>query len=92
MRDTAIAEQGITSAAVGAAIGGMRPVLEIMFNDFMALALDQLANEAAKLHYMTGGQLKVPLTVRTAYGPASSNRPSLADLCTRGSATCRASR
>ena len=72
VRDTAIAEQGITSAAVGAAIGGMRPVLEIMFNDFMALALDQLANEAAKLHYMTGGQLTVPLTVRTAYGPASS--------------------
>ena len=72
VRDTPIAEQGITSAAVGAAIGGMRPVLEIMFNDFLALALDQLANEAAKLHYMTGGQITVPLTVRTACGPASS--------------------
>jgi pyruvate/2-oxoglutarate/acetoin dehydrogenase E1 component len=72
IRDTPISEAAITAAAIGAAIGGMRPVLEIMFNDFLPLALDQLVNEAAKLHYMTGGQIAVPLTVRTAFGPARS--------------------
>lgn len=72
IRDTPISEAAITAAAVGAAIGGMRPVLEIMFNDFLPLALDQLVNEAAKLHYMTGGQIRVPVTVRTAYGTARS--------------------
>jgi pyruvate/2-oxoglutarate/acetoin dehydrogenase E1 component len=72
VRDTPIAEAGITAAAVGAAIGGMRPVVEIMFNDFLTLALDQIANEAAKLHYMTGGQITVPMTVRAPYGPSRS--------------------
>jgi acetoin:2,6-dichlorophenolindophenol oxidoreductase subunit beta len=72
VRDTPISEAAITAAAIGAAIGGMRPVLEIMFNDFLPLALDQLVNEAAKLHYMTGGQIHVPVTVRTTYGTARS--------------------
>jgi acetoin:2,6-dichlorophenolindophenol oxidoreductase subunit beta len=70
--DTPISEQGIAGAAVGAAIAGLRPVLEIMFNDFMTLAMDQLTNEAAKLRYMTGGQMTVPLTVRTTHGTARS--------------------
>jgi pyruvate/2-oxoglutarate/acetoin dehydrogenase E1 component len=72
IRDTPISEAAITAAAIGAAIAGMRPVLEIMFNDFLPLALDQLVNEAAKLHYMTGGQIRVPVTVRTTYGTARS--------------------
>ena len=72
VRDTPISEAGITAAAVGAAVGGRRPVLEIMFNDFLPLALDQLVNEGAKLHYMTGGQITVPVTVRTTYGLARS--------------------
>jgi acetoin:2,6-dichlorophenolindophenol oxidoreductase subunit beta len=70
--DTPISELGVAAAAVGAAVGGLRPVLEIMFNDFMTLSIDQLVNEAAKMRYMTGGQLKVPLTVRTTCGTARS--------------------
>ena len=70
--DTPIAEQGVTAAAVGAALAGLRPVLEVMFNDFATLALDQIVNEAAKMRYMTGGQVTVPLTVRTTTGTARS--------------------
>jgi pyruvate dehydrogenase E1 component beta subunit len=72
MIDTPISEIGVAAAAVGAAVGGLRPVLEIMFNDFMTLSIDQLVNEAAKMRYMTGGQIKVPLTVRTTCGTARS--------------------
>ena len=54
--------------AIGAALSGLRPVVEIMFVDFITLAMDQLVNHAAKLHYMSGGQLKVPLTVRVQCG------------------------
>ena len=64
--DTPIAEAGIMGLAVGAAITGLRPIVEIMFSDFTTLASDQLVNQAAKLRYMTGGQTKVPLVVRTA--------------------------
>ena len=70
--DTPISEIGVAAAAVGAAVGGLRPVLEIMFNDFMTLSVDQLVNEAAKMRYMTGGQITVPLTVRTTCGTARS--------------------
>jgi len=70
--DTPIAEQGVTAAAVGAALAGLRPVLEVMFNDFATLAMDQVVNEAAKMRYMTGGQVTVPLTVRTTTGTARS--------------------
>lgn len=66
--DTPITEAGIAGLGVGAALTGMRPVVEIMFNDFLALAMDQVVNQAAKLYYMTGGQAKVPLTIRTAMG------------------------
>jgi pyruvate dehydrogenase E1 component beta subunit len=58
--------------AIGAATAGLRPVVEIMFIDFITLALDQLANHAAKLHYMSGGQLKIPLTVRVQCGISGS--------------------
>ena len=68
VRDTPISEQAIVGAAVGAALGGLRPVAEVMFMDFLGLCLDQLANHAAKLRYMSGGRTPVPLVVRTAVG------------------------
>src|SRR5213076_2089641 len=66
--DTPISEAAITGVAIGAAQAGMRPVLEIMFIDFLTLALDQLVNAAAKAHFMSGGQLTVPLVLRTQGG------------------------
>lgn len=66
--DTPISEQAIIGMAIGAAMTGMRPVAEIMFSDFLATCWDQIANEAAKLRYMTGGKVTVPLVVRTANG------------------------
>lgn len=66
--DTPIVEAGIVGLAVGAAMTGLRPVVEIMFSDFTTLASDQIVNQAAKLRYMTAGQTKVPLVVRTAMG------------------------
>ena len=68
VRDTPISESAIIGAAVGAAITGMRPVAEIMFGDLTALAMDQIANQAAKISYMFGGQVKVPLVIRTPFG------------------------
>jgi len=68
MIDSPISEAGITGLAVGAAMTGMRPVVDIMFGDFLTLVMDQLANQAAKTHYMSGGKLKVPLTLRTTMG------------------------
>ena len=68
VRDTPISEATVMGMATGAAVTGMRPVVEIMFVDFVTLAMDQLINHAAKLHYMTGGQLRVPLTVRVQGG------------------------
>jgi pyruvate dehydrogenase E1 component beta subunit len=66
--DSPISEAGITGLGVGAAMTGMRPVVDIMFGDFLTLVMDQLANQAAKSHYMSGGKLKVPLTLRTTIG------------------------
>jgi pyruvate dehydrogenase E1 component beta subunit len=66
--DTPISEQAILGVAMGAAMTGMRPVAEIMFSDFFACCWDYLANEIPKLRYMTGGQVSVPLVVRTANG------------------------
>src|SRR5436309_6755357 len=66
--DTPISEAAITGVAIGAAQSGLRPVLEIMFVDFVTLALDQLVNAAAKAHFMSGGQLTVPLVLRTQGG------------------------
>jgi pyruvate/2-oxoglutarate/acetoin dehydrogenase E1 component len=68
VRDTPISESAIIGAAVGAAITGMRPVAEIMFGDLTSLAMDQIANQAAKIRYMFGGQVKVPLVIRTPFG------------------------
>jgi pyruvate/2-oxoglutarate/acetoin dehydrogenase E1 component/TPP-dependent pyruvate/acetoin dehydrogenase alpha subunit len=65
VRPTPIAEQAIVGAGIGAALAGMRPVAEIMINDFLMVCMDQLANHAAKLRYMSGGRTSVPLTIRT---------------------------
>jgi pyruvate dehydrogenase E1 component beta subunit len=66
--DTPISEEGFVGISVGAALTGMRPVIEIMFSDFITLAMDQIVNQAAKLRYMTGGQAEVPLVIRTTMG------------------------
>jgi pyruvate/2-oxoglutarate/acetoin dehydrogenase E1 component len=68
VRETPISEAGIVGCAIGAALAGMRPVAEIMFLDFAAMAMDQIVNQAAKLRYMTGGQASVPIVIRTAGG------------------------
>jgi acetoin:2,6-dichlorophenolindophenol oxidoreductase subunit beta len=68
VRDTPISEAAIAGAAVGAALSGLRPVIEIMFMDFTTLAMDALVNQAAKAHFMFGGQCAVPLVVRTPHG------------------------
>jgi pyruvate dehydrogenase E1 component beta subunit len=66
--DTPISEAGFTGLGVGAAMAGLRPVVDIMFGDFLALIMDQLVNQAAKIHYMSGGKWKVPLVVRATMG------------------------
>jgi acetoin:2,6-dichlorophenolindophenol oxidoreductase subunit beta len=68
VRNTPISEMAIVGAGVGAAIAGMRPIVEIMYQDFTTLAMEQLVSQAAKHRYMSGGQIKVPLTVRTQGG------------------------
>jgi pyruvate dehydrogenase E1 component beta subunit len=66
--DTPISEAGFTGIALGAAMTGLRPVVDIMFGDFMTLVMDQVVNQAAKVHYMSGGKLRAPLVVRTTLG------------------------
>jgi pyruvate dehydrogenase E1 component beta subunit len=66
--DTPISEAGFTGIGVGAAMTGMRPIVDIMFGDFLTLIMDQLVNQAAKIHYMSGGRWKVPLVVRATMG------------------------
>ena len=68
VRNTPISEMAIVGAGMGAAIMGMRPIVEVMYEDFLTLAMEQLVNQAAKHRYMSGGQIKVPLTVRTQGG------------------------
>src|ERR1700733_5811009 len=66
--DTPISEAGFTGIGVGAAMTGLRPVVDIMFGDFAGLIMDQMANQAAKVHYMSGGRWKVPMVLRTTLG------------------------
>ena len=73
VRNTPISEGAVCGVAVGAAQAGLRPVVEIMFIDFITLALDQLVNQAAKAHFMSGGQLTVPLVLRTQGGSGQRN-------------------
>jgi len=71
--DTPIAEAGLVGLGVGAALTGSRPIVDVMFGDFIALAMDQIVNQAAKLRYMSGGQATVPLTIRTTMGAGRSS-------------------
>ncbi|MBA2682073.1 MAG: alpha-ketoacid dehydrogenase subunit beta [Ktedonobacteraceae bacterium] len=66
--DSPISEAGITGIGVGGAMTGLRPVIDIMFGDFLGIAMDQLFNQAAKVHYMSGGKLRVPMVLRTTLG------------------------
>jgi pyruvate dehydrogenase E1 component beta subunit len=66
--DTPISEAGIAGLGVGLAMTGMRPIVDIMFGDFLGLVMDQMFNQAAKTHYMSGGKLKVPMVLRTTMG------------------------
>ncbi len=66
--DTPISEAGFTGIGVGAAMTGMRPIVDIMFGDFLTLIMDQVVNQAAKIHYMSGGKWKVPMVVRATMG------------------------
>jgi pyruvate/2-oxoglutarate/acetoin dehydrogenase E1 component len=66
--DAPISEAGFAGVGVGAAMTGMRPVVDIMFGDFLGLVMDQIANQAAKIHYMSGGRLKAPIVFRTSLG------------------------
>ena len=70
-----ISEAGLVGVGLGAALTGLRPVIEIMFSDFMGIAMDQLFNQAAKAKYMFGGNIKVPLTVKTQQGGYTSSGP-----------------
>lgn len=67
VRDTPISEAAIAGAAVGLALAGLKPVAEIMYMDFLPITMDQLSTQAAKMHFMSGGQLKVPMVLRTQY-------------------------
>src|SRR5438270_346601 len=71
VRDTPISEQAILGAAMGAAMTGLKPIAEIMFSDFLAVCFDFIANEIPKSRYMSNGQLKCPLVVRTGNGAGS---------------------
>lgn len=68
VRETPISETAFMGAGVGSAITGMRPIVELMFSDFMAVCYDQIINQAAKMHFMFGGKVKVPMVIRTAAG------------------------
>ena len=72
-KDSPICESGIVGLGVGAALVGMRPVIELMFSDFIMVAMDQVCNQAAKITYMSGGQVKVPLVIRTPLGGGRSS-------------------
>jgi acetoin:2,6-dichlorophenolindophenol oxidoreductase subunit beta len=75
VKDTPISEAAIAGLAVGAALAGVRPVVEIMFLDFMALAMDQVVNQAAKTSYMSAGRLRLPMTIRSLCGAGRNNGP-----------------
>ncbi len=73
VKDTPISEAGFVGMGVGAALVGMRPVIELMFGDFIMVAMDQICNQAAKITYMSGGQAQVPLVIRTPIGGGRSS-------------------
>lgn len=80
VRNTPISEAAIVGAAVGVAITGMRPVAEIMYMDFLGIAMDQLVNQAAKIRFMSGGQVSVPMVIRCQGGPGRASAAQHAQL------------
>ena len=80
VRDTPISETAIIGGGLGAALMGMRPIAEIMFADFVACAMDQVVNQAAKARYMSGGKANVPLTIRIVNGAPGSAAPATQPL------------
>lgn len=77
MKDSPISESGIVGMGIGMALTGMRPIVEIMFSDFMLVAMDQIVNQMAKVCYMSGGQKNVPMVIRTTIGAGRPPRPAL---------------
>ena len=75
VRDTPISEAAIVGTALGSAITGMRPIVEIMFSDFTTVGMDQIINQAAKIRYMFGGKAKVPMVLRAAHGGGAGFGP-----------------
>jgi pyruvate/2-oxoglutarate/acetoin dehydrogenase E1 component len=73
--DTPISEAGFVGVAIGAAMAGMRPIVEVMFGDFLTLGLDQIVNQAAKVHWMSDGQFRVPMVIRAAVGVGGATGP-----------------
>ena len=72
-KDTPISEQGFVGMGVGAALRGLRPVIELMFGDFMMVCMDQICNQMAKITYMSGGQVSVPMVIRMPIGGGRSS-------------------
>lgn len=79
--DTPISEAGYMGAAMAAASTGLRPIAELMFNDFIGTCFDQVINQGAKFRYMFGGKAQVPITVRTTYGAGSGQPLSIRRRC-----------
>ena len=90
VRDTPIAESGIVGAAIGAAMGGMKPIVELMTINFSLLALDQIVNHAAKILYMSGGQVPVPCVLRMITGGGSQLGAQHSQIWSRGTRVCPA--
>ena len=90
--ETPIAEAGIVGLGVGAALAGMRPVVEIMYVDFITCAMDEVVNQAAKMRYMTGGQASVPMVIVSPAARPGCSRPSTRRSWNRGSCTYRGCR
>ena len=90
--DTPIAELGFVGVGIGAAMAGLRPMVEMMTINFSLLALDQIINNASKVHYMSGGQVSVPMVIRMASGAGASSRPSTRTASSAGTPTSPASR
>ena len=88
--DTPITEHGFTGMAVGAALNGLRPIVEFMTFNFAMQAMDQIINSAAKTLYMSGGQMGCPIVFRGPNGAASASPPSIRNATRAGTRTCRA--
>lgn len=92
IRNTPISETAVLGVAVGAAATGLRPIVEIMYGDFFAVAVDQVVNQAAKMRYMFGGKISLPLTIRSTMGGVVRPLPSIVNVSKLGLCTSPASR